>query len=79
MYYNNKSAAYIEMGDLDKALEQLDPAEKLIEEKVIKDFVKIGKVYARKASIFNKKKDLDKAKEYYEKSLLEDNVGKVRD
>ena len=61
LYYNNKAAAYIELNELDNALEEISRAEKLFEEGVVKDFVKKAKVLARKGNIFAKQHNYDEA------------------
>lgn len=45
----------------------------------MKDFVKKAKILARKGTIHLKLDQLDAAAESFEKSLLEDNVSKVKD
>lgn len=67
------AAVYIEMGDLDKAMEQCDRAIKSMEDNLIFDYIKKAKVFARKASICAKQKKYAESVEFYEKSLLEDN------
>lgn len=42
-------------------------------------YEKLGKLYARKASVYAHLKDYDRAIELYEKSLLEDSNPKVKD
>ena len=79
LYYNNKAAAYIEMGNFEKAHEELNRAEKLFEEGTVRDFVKKAKVYARRASLLAKENKLKESVEWYERSLVEDGVQKVRD
>lgn len=44
-----------------------------------KDFVKLAKLYARKAAVFQKQENFKSAIEFYEKSLLEDNQYKVKE
>ncbi|KAH8740983.1 stress-induced protein sti1-like protein [Cryptosporidium ryanae] len=69
---NNKAAAYLEKGDFDKCLEICQKAlEMRFETKA--DYTKVAKVYNRMASCYTKMKEYKKAKEMYEKSLLEDN------
>ena len=79
LYYNNKAAAYIELGEIENALEEISKAEKLFSEGVAKDFVKKAKVLARKGNIFMKQERFNEAIEEYEKSLVEDTNPKVRD
>ncbi len=45
---NNMAAVYIEMGELDKAMEQCDRAIKSMEDNLIFDYIKKAKVFARK-------------------------------
>lgn len=79
LYYNNKAAAYIELNELDNALEEIAKAEKLFEEGVVKDFVKKAKVLARKGTIFGKQGKWEEAIAALEKSLVEDSNSKVKD
>ena len=67
------------MGEIDNAFEEISKAEKLFEEGVVKDFVKRGKVLARKGNIFMKQGKLDEAIVEYERSLMEDSNYKVKD
>lgn len=78
LFYNNKAAAYIEMGDLASAHKELDRAEQLFENGN-KEYIKKAKIYARRASIFAKEGKFLDSMTSYEKSLVEDNVQKVRD
>ena len=79
LYYNNKAAAYIEIGEYESALIELNKAEHLFEEGKVKDFVKKAKVLARRASVLNHQGKYEEAIVFYEKSLMEDGVQKVRD
>lgn len=79
LFYNNKAAAYIELGDHESAFEELAKAEKLFSEGVVKDFVKKSKILARKGNIFMKQGRLDEAIHEYDKSLIEDSNPKVKD
>jgi len=79
LYYNNKAACYIEMGDLDKALEICEEALRIKEEHQIFDFEKLAKLYARLGSIYSKKDDLAKSLEWYNKSLMENHVKSVQE
>lgn len=76
---NNKAACYIELKDLDKALEVIEEAIQTYQESPIekKKFEDLAKVLARKGRIYELKKDIAKAIEMYEKSLLENYVGKI--
>ena len=78
LYYNNKAAAYIELKQLDAALETIEIALKVAVDTQLKDFQKHAKLFARKASIFAKKGDLGASLEWYQKSLLEDMNPKVK-
>lgn len=78
LYYNNKAAAYIELGEYEKAHAELDRADQLFTNGN-KDYSKKAKVLARRASLFNKEGKYDESISCYEKSLIEDNVQKVRD
>ena len=79
LYLNNKAAALIELKDYQEALKVCEEAWKCIEDNNILDFVKRGKILARTASVYNHLEDYQKAVEFYEKSLLEDNNQNVRD
>jgi len=80
IYHNNKNAVYIEMGEeyYDKVLEN---CQDLLNRRYDinsanpggASFEKVAKVYVRMASIYEKKKDFDQAKEMYQKALTEDN------
>lgn len=50
---------------------------KIKEEHMIFDFVKLAKVYARYGSIYEKEDNVEKAIEWYHKSLLEDKNEKL--
>lgn len=78
LYYNNKAAVYIELKDLDGALAAVEAALRAAEEHSVKDFTKIAKIYARKASVLQKQGDLEGSITWYEKSLLEDMNAKVK-
>jgi len=79
-YYNNKNAVYIEMGPdyYDKVFES---CQDLLNRRYEMNnalsggaaFEKVAKVYVRMASIHEKKKEWDKAKEMYDRAMLEDN------
>lgn len=51
IYYSNKCAVYIEQKNLDEALRCIETAIEQYAELEIKDFSKLAKLYARKASI----------------------------
>jgi len=80
IYYNNKCAVWIEMGTeyYDKVLET---CQGIIDRRYEinsanpggASFEKVAKVYARMASVYEKRKDFDTAMEMYQKSLTEDN------
>ena len=44
-----------------------------------KDFIKLGKLYARKAAIYKHLGEYKESIQYYEKSLLEDNQYKIKE
>jgi len=56
LLYNNCAACYIELKVYDKAMEICDEALKISEENKLRDFTILSKIYARKASIYNKLK-----------------------
>jgi len=84
-YYNNKNAVYIEMG-ADHWEKVLENCKDLLERRYEinsansggASFEKVAKVYVRMASIYEKRKEFAKAKELYEKSLMEDNTKNTR-
>lgn len=51
----------------------VDEALKVYQESTNKDFLKLAKLYARKAAIYKHLNDFKASIEYFEKSLLEDN------
>lgn len=85
IYYNNRNAVWIEMGEeyWPKALES---CEDLIKRRYEinsanpggASFEKVAKVFARMASLYEKKNEFDKAIEMYNKSLTEDNSRATR-
>merc|ERR1719464_901387 len=85
IYYNNKCAVWIEMGEenYDKVLET---CEDLIKRRYEinsanpggASFEKVAKVYNRMASIHEKRKKFDQAIEMYQKALTEDNNRQTR-
>jgi len=84
-YYNNKCAVWIEMGEeyYDKVLETCkDLAARRYEINSANpggaSFEKVAKVFARVASVHEKRKQYDEAIEYYQKSLTEDNTRHTR-
>lgn len=81
LYYNNKCAVWIEMGPeyYDKVLEALkDVVDRRYEINTANpggaSFEKVAKVFARMASVHEKRKEYDQAIELYQKSLTEDNT-----
>lgn len=79
-YYNNKNAVYIEMGDeyFDRVLENCkDLINRRYEINSANpggaSFEKVAKVFARMASVYEKRKQYAEAIEYYNKALTEDN------
>lgn len=79
IYYSNKAAAYIELGQLDKALECVNAGIHYIEDGTVKDYVKKAKILARKGSILAKLEKFDDAITAYEKSLVEDSKPQIKD
>lgn len=85
IYYNNKNAVYIEMGP-DHYDKVIDNCKDLLSRRYEinsanpggASFEKVAKIYARMASIHEKKKEFAQAKELYEKSLTEDNTRQTR-
>ena len=73
LYYNNKAAVFIELNDYQGAMNTVDTALKVYTEAEVKDFVKLAKLFARKAAIYKHLNDFKASIDYYEKSLLEDN------
>jgi len=85
VYYNNKCAVWVEMGDqyYDKVLETCkDLLERRYEINSANrggaSFEKVAKVLNRMASVYEKRKDFATAIEYYNKALLEDNNRQTR-
>lgn len=76
---NNLAAVYIEMGRLDDALNECDKAIKSMDDNLCYDYVKRGKVYARKGSVLCKQQNYEGSKTWYEKSLLENTDYKVKE
>jgi tetratricopeptide (TPR) repeat protein len=70
---NNKAACYIELKQLDKAMETIEEALKAYNETPMekRKFESFAKVLARKARILELQDNLDEAIEVYNKSLLE--------
>ena len=79
LYYNNKAAVYIEMKQLDLAMQTVDTALEVYNKGSDKDFVKLAKLYARKGSVYRQMNDYKSAIQYFEKSMLEDNQYKVKE
>ncbi|EEA07498.1 TPR repeat-containing protein [Cryptosporidium muris RN66] len=71
-YLTNKGAVYLEMGEYNKCLEVCQRALDIRYE-VKADYSKVAKTFNRMASCYIKMNELQKAKEMYEKSLVEDN------
>lgn len=78
LYYNNKAAVFIELKDLENALLATDSALDAAEKYSVKDFTKIAKIYARKASVLQKQGEYGESIVWYQKSLLEDMNAKVK-
>lgn len=78
LYYNNKAAVYIELKDLENALLATDSALDAAEKYSVKDFMRIAKIYARKASVLQKQGEYGESIVWYQKSLLEDMNAKVK-
>lgn len=77
IYYSNKAAVLVNMKKYDEVLAVIDLAlEKYPDSK--KDFVKLGKLYARKSRAFELKGDIELAIEWIEKSLLENGDWKCK-
>ena len=79
LFYNNKSAVFIELKQYQDALNTVDEALKVYENSSKKDFIKLAKLFARKAAIYKHLGQFKKSIEFYEKSLLEDNQYKVKE
>lgn len=85
LYTNNKCAVLIEMGadHWDKAIEIIDDVISRRYEINSANpggasFEKVAKVFARKAAVYEKKKEFSMAIEMYNKSLMEDNSRQTR-
>lgn len=77
IYYSNKVAVLTSKKDYEEAHRVLSVAlEKYPDSK--RDFVKLGKLYGRKARLFELQDDVEKAMEWCEKSLLENSDYKVK-
>ena len=72
MYYNNKAAVYIELKNYVEAMNVVDKAFEVYENSSHKEFAKIAKLLARKASIYKFLGDYARSIEFFQKSLLED-------
>ena len=79
LYYSNKAAAFIELSELDKALESINKAVEIIDGGNCKDGERKAKIWARKASVLTKQQNFDEAINLYERSLVEDNKPNVKD
>lgn len=60
-------------------MDEVAKAEQLFTDGKVKDFSKKAKILARKASILTHQDQLDAAIQAYEKSLVEDQVPKIKD
>jgi tetratricopeptide (TPR) repeat protein len=70
LYYNNKAAVYLQLGQPEKTLELCEKAlEVFVSEGANRDFVKEAKILARKASAYTQLKNYDKAIDLYGQSL----------
>lgn len=79
LYYSNKAAAYIELGDLENALASINVAVEMCDSGTCKDFEKKAKILARKASVLSKQQNFPEAIALYERSLIEDNKPAIKD
>jgi stress-induced-phosphoprotein 1 len=79
LYYSNKTAALIEQGELDTALECINQALEICNSGSCKEFDKRAKIFARKASVLTKQQKFDEAIQLYERSLVEDSKPGVKD
>jgi len=72
--YNNKAACYIELKELDKAMEAVDKAIEVYKAAEYKDknFEHYAKVLGRKGRIYFLKGEIETAIEIYKNSLMED-------
>lgn len=52
LFYNNRAAVFIEMKDFDAAMKSVDEALRVYADLEKKDFLKVAKLYARKAAIY---------------------------
>jgi len=83
LYFNNKAAVYMEMGEYQKAIDILKEAvERRYEINNLvsggASFEKVGKVYVRIATCYSKMNKYDESKEFFDKALTEDNNKNVR-
>ena len=78
LFYSNLAAVYIEQKEFDKAIEECDKGIEKTKEGGY-DYVKLAKVYARKASAISHKGDLDLAIDTYKLALLENNDYWIKD
>lgn len=79
LYYNNKAAVYLEMKQLELAMQTVDTALDVYNKGSNKDFVKLAKLYARKGTVYRHMNDFKSAIQYLDKSMLEDNQYKVKE
>ena len=61
------------MKQYDLSMQTVDTALEVYANGSDKDFVKLAKLYARKAAVYKQLGDFKKAIEFYDKSMLEDN------
>jgi len=83
IYHNNKAAVYLEMGEYDKAIGELDTAiaRRYEINSVNKDgatYEKVAKLLTRKATCFERQHKYAEAKSMYESALTEDNNRNTR-
>jgi stress-induced-phosphoprotein 1 len=71
-FYSNLAAVYVEMNELDKAIECCDNAIEKAKEGNY-DYAKLGKAKARKALCLFKQEKLDESIDMYKEALLEHN------
>lgn len=78
LYCSNIAACYIEMKNFEEAVKMCD--EGIAATKGVKyDYVKLAKLFARKASALEKQGKFDEALKEYSNALMEDNVPAIKD